>query len=136
MDKHRNLGPRVTYPPLTFNKISVCWSLKHKSPRFVCSIAKYKANSHYTKLAVAAMIEPASQVCGERQMQYGEKGYERKFALKTILKFYPKIEPLYQGILHMRISWKRGWNGPSQKALDRKWPHLSLMLPISNTFCT
>ena len=46
--------------------------------------------------------------------EYGEKksvrGNEKKFALKTISKFYPKIEPLYQGILdEMRISWKRGW---------------------------
>ena len=33
----------------------------------------------------------------------GERGNEKKFALKTISKFYPKIEPLYQGILHENI---------------------------------
>ena len=30
----------------------------------------------------------------------GRKRQRKKFALKTISKFYPKIEPLYQGILH------------------------------------
>ena len=55
---------------------------------------------------VAAMIEPASLVWRKTnaiRRKEGEKGYERKFALKIILKFYPKIEPLYQGILHQNI---------------------------------
>ena len=120
--------PLSSLPRQTFSKISVCLSLKHKSPKFVCSIAKYKANSHHTLLAVAAMIEPASLVWrktnaiqrkegekgakrgrkggekgAKRGRKGGEKGYERKFALKTILKFYPKIEHLYQGILHENI---------------------------------
>ena len=45
------------------------------------------------------MIEQL-HLCGERQMQYGEKRAKRameKFSLKTILKFYPKIEPSVPG---------------------------------------
>ena len=63
------------------------------------------------------MIEPASLVWRKTNAiprKEGEKGYERKFALKTILKFYPKIEPLYQGILHQNILETRftciGWS--------------------------
>ena len=55
--------------------------------------------------SIAAIIEQF-HLYGERQMQYGEKrakGAMKKFALKTISKFYPKIEPLYQGVLHQNI---------------------------------
>ena len=48
------------------------------------------------------MTEPASLVWRKTNAIWckeGEKHYERKFVLKTISKFYPKIEPLYQGIL-------------------------------------
>ena len=51
--------------------------------------------------------EQLQYVAKEYGEKKGERGNEKKFAPKTISKFYPKIEPLYQGILH-RISWKRG----------------------------
>ena len=48
--------------------------------------------------------DQTASVCGERiPRKEGERGNEKKFALKTISKFYPKIEPLYQGILHENI---------------------------------
>ena len=68
------------------------------------------------------MIEPAPLVWRKTnaiRRKEGEKGYERKFALKTILKFYPKIEPLYQGILHENILETR--LGKDDMNINRKY---------------
>ena len=94
----------------------------------------------------------------KRERKEGEKGCERKSALKTILKFYPKIEPLYQGILHQNILGTRlkprDWAGdrmavralrmqnakkaqrdngamPTRLTLKKLWgPRLSILCPV------
>ena len=86
------------------NKISVCLGLEHKSPRFVSSIAKYKAHSHIctVQLLVCAMIEQLQYVAKE----YGEKRAKEAMKKSSRSKQFPnstqKSSP-YTRILETRL---------------------------------
>ena len=109
----KKIQNEIQFPMSIFstNNISVCLGLEHKSPRFVSSIAKYKAHSRTsvcTKLACEQLN--SFSMWRKNTTKRGRKKTMKKFALKTISKFYPKHA--HTRVFFIRISWKRGCLSP------------------------